>query len=180
MQHCLQFIRALHTVFPLMVRYWLTTTLKQCQLSDLDEIIKILVTSPVRIVVDSSHIFVFATHWAKIPLRSFSSRGRDAIHRMLIDVPMPFKMKLNSFYKPNYTNFKYNSYVDARFRRDALVMAFVGDILSMFTLPREKEMCKAIIGQEVLRCAAKNLPATHPLYRQLNKKIYTFCHENKK
>lgn len=179
MQHCLQFIRALHAAFPVMVHYWLAAPLKHCQLRDLDQIITTILTDPVRIAVDSHHIFVFATHWAKIPLRSFSCRGRDTIRRMLEAVPVPFKMKMNSFYRPKYGGFKYDAYVDARFQRGALVMALAREILRMFPLRHEKRLCRMIIAEQFVCTANENLFATHPLYRDLIKKINEFSIENK-
>lgn len=176
---CRQFVSMLHGIFPVIVRYWLQGPLKQCELHHFDELVKIVLTYPIRISIDGHHVFLFATHWAKVPFTLLPSRGRAAIYQLLTKTPLPFKMKLDSFYRPQYDNFRYDAYVDARFRRDALLLAFAREILSMFSLRDERRLCRAIVVNEFGRIINNTLNTTHPLHRQSTKKIILFSGENK-
>ena len=178
--HCSVFVRALHDHFAVMSRYWLRNSLKECRLEHLADIITVFVKEPVRVVLDSRHLCLFDVPWAKLPLRLFSRRGCCTLRSLLLSAPVPFKVRIDNLFKARYSHFKYNSYVDARFRRDALIMAFAAEIMNMFPLQNEKTQCAPVVARTIEQCVSSHLPVTHPLYRQLTKKLRAFYNQNKK
>ena len=155
--------------------YWLNITLKDCVLENLGDIFKVLLCHSIRVQIDSRFIYwLEGAPWSRFPLRLLGKSDCSVIQHLLSGVRShkTFHLHVDGSYRVRYDRFRYNSYLDGRFRRIVLLKVFVGEVVSMLPLDVAWGKCALIlVSDELKRSASDNLFRTHPLHRN----VLRFC-----
>ena len=174
-------VRLIHSNFSRICHYWLHVTLQDCQVEQLEHVLVTIMTRSICLELDSHHFYLFSdAPWSRFPLRMFS-KSQCSILQHLVSSSVEnntFRLCVDCSYTIRYKRFLYNSYVEGRFRRIALIKSFLSELFLLFPpvdssseLSNAHICCCNIVLNLVQTLCVKNLFATHPLRCNLLKYV---------